>query len=147
MGSRGIPTDLSRLRTQSQMFLETLKGILSCFILKKNRLQHLGPKKVESSSDVEFATKNSEVCCDIVCVDTPIAATVAVTAGGESLLICRNILFVSLLPLTVHGRSKTPPVVTAMSHPANPHLFIIFILDFSFFRHKLEPISTLRKQN
>ncbi len=35
-----------------------------------------------------------------LCEDTPIAATVALTTGGVSFLICKNIfLFVSILPL------------------------------------------------
>ncbi len=47
------------------------------------------------------------------CDDSPTAAIVAVTPGGVSLLISKNILFVSLLPLVaVHSRSDTPPIVT-----------------------------------
>ncbi len=46
--------------------------------------------------------------------DTPTAATVALpTTGGVSILICKNILFVSTLPLAVRGRGDTPPVVKA----------------------------------
>ncbi len=37
--------------------------------------------------------------CYSLCEDTPIAATVALTTSGVSLLICKNIFFVSILPL------------------------------------------------
>jgi hypothetical protein len=50
------------------MFLDTLKGVLLSFNSKK-KLQSLGPKKDGEDRvffDVECATKNSEVGCDIV---------------------------------------------------------------------------------
>jgi hypothetical protein len=48
------------------------------------------------------------------CDDTSNAAIVALTASGVSLLICKTILFVSILPFAVHGCRDTLPVVTAM---------------------------------
>jgi hypothetical protein len=74
----------------------------------------------------------------LCCVDTPIAATVAVTTGGVSLLICKNIFFVSLLPLAVRGRSNTPQQRhTLRIHTSPLFLFLIFHIVL----HKPEPIS------
>ncbi len=84
----------------------------------KNRLQHLGPKKGGLFFDVECAIPKTQrpfvALCYSPCDDTPTAATVALTAGGVSLPICKNILFISVFPLAVHSRSDTPPVVLAM---------------------------------
>jgi hypothetical protein len=63
----------------------------------KNRSQQLKPKKVESfltwSTLPKFqwhvVTLHYKPCDD----DTPTAAAVALTTGGVSLLICKNILF------------------------------------------------------
>jgi hypothetical protein len=51
------------------------------------------------------------------CDDTPMHcrhSSSTVTTGGVSLTICKNILFVSVLPCVVHSHSDTPPVVIAM---------------------------------
>ncbi len=63
------------------------------------------------------------------CDDTPTAATIAVTTGGVSLLICKNIFFFILL-LAIHGHSDTPPVVTAtLAAVGDRHKFVkIFFL-------------------
>ncbi len=57
---------------------------------------------------VECATKNSEARCDIALQPMPLysptSATVALTTGGVSLIICKNILFCFCI--------DTPPVVT-----------------------------------
>ncbi len=59
-----------------------------------------------------MSQRTSEFLVAQPCADTPAAATAAVTTGGEALQICKDFLFVSLLPLAVRGSNDTPPIVT-----------------------------------
>ncbi len=49
----------------------------------------------------------------IPCDDTPNSATIAVMTCGVSLISSKNIFFVSILHILVHGRSDTLAVVSA----------------------------------
>jgi hypothetical protein len=75
--SREVSIDSSRLRTQSPMFIDTLKGLIFCF----KHFQCLGPKKRGVHFYVTCAAKNSEARCVTLRVspfgDTSNAATIA----------------------------------------------------------------------
>jgi hypothetical protein len=77
----------------------------------KKRLLRLGTKKDRVFFDVECSTKNSEVLYFVtLCYSpydyTPTAATVAISTGGVSLLICKKFYLLPYSPLRYTVVSK-----------------------------------------
>ncbi len=92
--SRGVPVDLPLLPTQSPMFSGKFKGLLSCFKFLKTGYSIHGLKLAESFLMWNALPKTQRSVLNSrysPCDNTPTTATAALTIGGVSLLIFKNI--------------------------------------------------------